>query len=140
MSDDYEVGYGKPPKEHRFKKGKSGNPAGRPKKTNKVQSVDVAAILNEPLVVQAAGAHRTMPAYEVVVRRLVERALKHKNLRAMLEFLKLCETHRLLVPAEIDVIGGVYHAPKDVNFQDWAERMSSWHQAVLLEAEEDEFD
>lgn len=28
---DYEVGYGKPPKETRFKPGKSGNPAGRPK-------------------------------------------------------------------------------------------------------------
>ena len=28
---DYEVGYGKPPKEHRFKKGQSGNPRGRPK-------------------------------------------------------------------------------------------------------------
>ena len=28
---DYEVGYGKPPKSSRFKKGKSGNPKGRPK-------------------------------------------------------------------------------------------------------------
>lgn len=28
---DYEVGYGKPPKETRFKKGRSGNPRGRPK-------------------------------------------------------------------------------------------------------------
>lgn len=27
----YDVGYGKPPAEHRFKKGKSGNPRGRPK-------------------------------------------------------------------------------------------------------------
>lgn len=27
----YEVGYGKPPAEHRFTKGRSGNPAGRPK-------------------------------------------------------------------------------------------------------------
>lgn len=31
-SKDYEVGYGKPPKDTRFKKGRSGNPAGRKKK------------------------------------------------------------------------------------------------------------
>ena len=29
---DYEIGYSKPPKQHRFKKGVSGNPAGAPKK------------------------------------------------------------------------------------------------------------
>jgi hypothetical protein len=28
---NYDVGYGKPPREHQFKKGQSGNPAGRPK-------------------------------------------------------------------------------------------------------------
>lgn len=28
---DYEVGYGRPPKHSRFKKGQSGNPSGRPK-------------------------------------------------------------------------------------------------------------
>ena len=30
-SDDYEVGYGKPPKEHQFRPGESGNPRGQPK-------------------------------------------------------------------------------------------------------------
>lgn len=29
--DDYEVGYKRPPKNSRFKKGQSGNPKGRPK-------------------------------------------------------------------------------------------------------------
>ena len=28
---DYEIGYGKPPKQTRFKPGQSGNPRGRPK-------------------------------------------------------------------------------------------------------------
>jgi len=31
MADDYDVGYKKPPKTKQFKKGKSGNPGGRPK-------------------------------------------------------------------------------------------------------------
>ena len=31
MSDDYKVGYGKPPAKNKFQKGKSGNPSGRPK-------------------------------------------------------------------------------------------------------------
>jgi hypothetical protein len=31
MTDDYEVGYKKPPKATQFKPGQSGNPAGRPK-------------------------------------------------------------------------------------------------------------
>jgi Family of unknown function (DUF5681) len=30
-SDQHDIGYGKPPKHSQFKKGKSGNPAGRPK-------------------------------------------------------------------------------------------------------------
>jgi hypothetical protein len=44
---DYEVGYGKPPKSTRFKKGKSGNPNGRPKgaKTN-MSSFDNKAFSN----------------------------------------------------------------------------------------------
>lgn len=32
-SDSYEVGYGKPPRSTQFRKGVSGNPKGRPKKT-----------------------------------------------------------------------------------------------------------
>jgi hypothetical protein len=37
MSDDDKVGYGRPPKAHRFKKGQSGNPHGSSKKARKRQ-------------------------------------------------------------------------------------------------------
>ena len=47
MSDD-QVGYCKPPKKHRFKKGKSGNRKGRPRKTDqKPNSPSDAEILKK---------------------------------------------------------------------------------------------
>ena len=46
MKDDYEIGYGKPPKDTQFKKKQSGNPSGRPKK--KI-STDMNEIFNEIL-------------------------------------------------------------------------------------------
>lgn len=42
---DYEIGYGKPPKDTRFKKGQSGNPAGRRKKEQKPPDRSLAAML-----------------------------------------------------------------------------------------------
>ena len=48
MSDDYEIGYGKPPKARQWKKGQSGNLKGRPKtRSDLIQ--DAAAILSEPV-------------------------------------------------------------------------------------------
>ena len=120
---DYIVGHGKPPKEHRFKKGTSGNPAGAPPKRRR-KRIDVAAVLNEPITVKKSGGRRKMPPFEVGVLRLVERALKQKDLNATLEFLELCESFRLLVPSPVHQGGGVIRAPKGVDFNEWFESVT----------------
>ncbi len=122
-SVDYDVGYCKPPKAHQFKKGSSGNPAGAPSKR---KPIDVAAVLNEPLAVKTSGVRRKMPAFEVGVRRLVERALKQGNLPAILEFIALCESYRLLALPPDDHGGGVIVAPKGVDFHEWIESVTEF--------------
>jgi hypothetical protein len=43
---DYDVGYAKPPKATQFKKGTSGNPKGRPRKSQSHQAI-ASRVLNE---------------------------------------------------------------------------------------------
>jgi len=122
---DYEVGYRKPPKQHRFRKGTSGNPRGAPAKRRRTP-IDVAGVLNEPITVKNGGVRRKMAPFEVGVRRLVEGGLKHKELNAILEFLDLCVSLGLLVPPAAEQGGGVLTAPKGVNFHEWLESVTEW--------------
>ena len=122
-SGDNKVGYGNPPVEHQFKKGISGNPAGAPLKP-KPTPTDVAAVLNEPITVKTSGGSKKMPAFEVGVRRLVERGLKQGNLNAILRFIELCESLGLLPPPPVEHGGGVIVAPEGVDFYEWLESVT----------------
>ena len=58
-SDDYDVGYGKPPVHSRFKPGQSGNSKGRPKGVRNFKT-DVQATLKAPVKVTRGGKPRNV--------------------------------------------------------------------------------
>ncbi|MEQ8440545.1 MAG: DUF5681 domain-containing protein [Alphaproteobacteria bacterium] len=75
--DAYEVGYGRPPKKARFKKGRSGNPKGRPKGSKNFKSI-VKDELGRPVEIRVNGQRRKVSQFEAVVMRAVGDAISGK--------------------------------------------------------------
>lgn len=78
---EYKVGPGKPPRQHQFKAGQSGNPRGRPKGARGFNAL-VRHILSEKISVNTKRGSRRMAAIELLLRRSLEIALKG-DLRAV---------------------------------------------------------
>lgn len=70
---DYDVGYGKPPVGTRFRKGKSGNPMGRPKGALNLETV-LERTLREKVVVNENGRRRVVSKMEVALKQLANKA------------------------------------------------------------------
>lgn len=73
--NDSTVGYGRPPREHQFKPGRSGNPKGRPKAA-KNESTLLREVLNRPVQIRQRGTIRNISTMEAIIRRMVEDALR----------------------------------------------------------------
>jgi hypothetical protein len=95
---DYEVGYGKPPRHSRFKKGQpTANPRGRPRK-------DMAALLfeglNKKVVVTENGRRRRITLREAITRQLINQSAS-ADLRAtkmLLDMIKDAEKQAAAAP------------------------------------------
>jgi hypothetical protein len=95
FDDDYEVGYGKPPKQTQFAQGKSGNPNGRPKGSKNLATVFME-IGRERITVTEAGRTRTITKAEAVVHQLTNKAASGDP-RARREYFQV---HKMLQPPE----------------------------------------
>jgi hypothetical protein len=73
--DPYEVGFGKPPKRTRFKKGRSGNPDGRPRKKPDLYS-ELTKVLREKITITVDGQQEKVTVQQALLRRLRDQALR----------------------------------------------------------------
>jgi hypothetical protein len=85
----YEIGYRRPPESGRFKKGKSGNPKGRPKGSTNFLTI-LERELSQSVVVNENGKKKTITRMQAMVKRIVAGALQGdlKALMTLFEILR----------------------------------------------------
>jgi hypothetical protein len=89
---EYSVGFMKPPQHTQFKPGQSGNPHGRPKKTDTVADV-LRKELNTRVTVVKDGKRKRLPMLRAIIKQNLNLAAKGDS-RAFGNFLKALKAHR----------------------------------------------
>ena len=89
---DYEVGYGKPPRETRFTKGQSGNPRGRLCGAKNLKTL-LDEALNEIIIVTENGGRRRLTKREAILTQLVNRSATadFRAIKILLDLLRSIE-------------------------------------------------
>jgi hypothetical protein len=94
MRSDYEVGYRKPPKSGQFKKGKSGNSAGRPKGGRGLRTI-LTDVFYQPVPVKQGGKKKSMPMLEAILQAAAVKALQgdFKSASMLLKYAYMLVSH-----------------------------------------------
>ena len=86
MDNEYEIGYGKPPRANQFAKGQSGNPKGRPKGTRNFASM-FREIAQEEIQLKENGRTRVVTKLGAIMLQIVNKGVSG-DLRAAKEVIQ----------------------------------------------------
>lgn len=134
----YDVGYGKPPQESRFKPGSSGNPKGRPRKRK--SDNEMTTVLAERVGTRRVGANRyEVKGLEAMFRGQLQMALKGSTAAAKAlatEFLRQVPSRykKALREDRKEFLGGGYFAIPAIWDVDTWQREARRQQDALTEA------
>jgi hypothetical protein len=92
----YDIGYGKPPKDHQFQPGQSGNPRGRPKGAKNMATI-IREELNTRVSIRTGDTVRTVSKIHASIIVATNRALKG-DVRAFQTIIKLVEKYGEFAP------------------------------------------
>lgn len=150
-----DVGYGRPPEQHRFKKGQSGNPRGRPRKSK--GAIDPLNVLDAKHKVRVSGKIKQLSSGEIKLRKQVQMALEKKDIRAILYLIAQFEKYELIAGEQQGQQDNVILIPTDMpagmsrllqqtyGQPPWSPEEQAWAKRVYLrnrtrqEREDDEF-
>ncbi len=104
MTDQSDVGYGRPPKHSQFKKGQSGNPCGRPKGSKNLKTL-ITRELDGSITIEQNGKRRKIRRKEALVKGLVNDALKGKDRprEKVIDFVERSEMADQTAPTESEL-------------------------------------
>lgn len=98
--EDCKVGYCNPPKHTQYKKGQSGNPAGRPKDSRNIKTV-LRDVLREKVLIKEDGKELWVTKQEAIVRRLTVKSMNGGE-KATQQVIDLCAR----APGNMNRFGG----------------------------------
>lgn len=106
---DYEVGFGKPPKEHQFKPGVSGNVTGRPKGKKNLSTMFAEAV-NARVPVIERGSKRSVPMGEALIKNMIAEAF-NGSMNDKVKFFHLLKSYQPDAPLPEE-----YHNTRYIQF------------------------
>lgn len=91
--DNYDVGYGKPPVQSRWKTGQSGNSKGRPKGARSLTKMVEDLLLYKKVPVKEGDRRQVIPVAEAILYKAVQQALQgdHRARDTVLRLLQSTE-------------------------------------------------
>src|SRR5579872_5984364 len=109
---DYEIGYGKPPKHSRFKKGVCPNPHGRGKRPSPVDEQVINSVLHAHVEFQEGGRTKTASRLEIEIKKLGAAAVRGdiESAAKLLNMYSHAKREGDTAPVVILITGGM---PKD---------------------------